>query len=86
MQGNERARSDLKLQTKTLESRRLPKEIRVVKTQYDRMEPGMNLVNSPGQDETDTSIPYMVMLTEKSVGFLIGRSRMNIDISESGAD
>jgi len=27
---------------------------------YDRMEPGMNLVNSPGQDETDTSIPYMV--------------------------
>ena len=60
LQGNERARSDLKLQTKTLESRRLPKEIRVVKAQYDRMEPGMNLVNSPGQDETDTSIPYMV--------------------------
>ena len=45
LQGNERARSDLKLQTKTLESRRLPKEIRVVKAQYDRMEPGMNLVN-----------------------------------------
>ena len=60
MQGNERARSNLKLQTKTLESRRLPKEIRVVKAQYDRMEPGMNLVNSPGQDETDTSIPYMI--------------------------
>ena len=60
LQGNERARSNLKLQTKTLESRRLPKEIRVVKAQYDRMEPGMNLVNSPGQDETDTSIPYMI--------------------------
>ena len=29
LQGNERARSNLKLQTKTLESRRLPKEIRV---------------------------------------------------------
>lgn len=57
LQGNERARSNLKLQTKTLESRRLPKEIRVVKAQYDRMELGMNLVNSPGQDETDTSIP-----------------------------
>ena len=24
------------------------------------MELGMNLVNSPGQDETDTSIPYMI--------------------------
>ena len=32
----------------------------MVKAQYDRMEPGMNLVNSPGQDETDTSIPYMI--------------------------
>lgn len=60
LQGNIRASSDLRIRTEALANRRLPKDIRVVVADYEHMEPGMNLVNSPGQDETDTSIPYMV--------------------------
>lgn len=57
--GNERARSFLNIQTKKLDIDHLPK-IKVVKADRQAMEPGLNLVNSPGHDETDTSCPYMV--------------------------
>lgn len=57
--GNERARSFLNIQTKKLDIDHLPK-IKVVKVDRQAMEPGLNLVNSPGHDETDTSCPYMV--------------------------
>lgn len=57
--GNERARSFLNIQTKKVDIDHLPK-IKVVKAERQAMEPGLNLVNSPGHDETDTSCPYMV--------------------------
>lgn len=57
--GNERARTILRIPIKPLPSLYLP-AIRVIKADVDKMEPGLNLINSPGKEETDTSIPYMV--------------------------
>lgn len=59
-QGNERGRSLIKIKIGTLEYLHLPKKCRVTKIDPSKIEPGMNLINSPGESETDTSIPYMV--------------------------
>lgn len=58
-EGNERATTILKIATQALDDSRLP-EVKVRKALIDKMEPGLNLVSSPGQDENDTSFPYMV--------------------------
>ena len=60
LQGNERGHSNITIHTESLEGLRLPKRIMVTVAKYDHMEPGMNFVNSPGIDEADTSIPYMI--------------------------
>lgn len=59
-QGNERGRSLVKIKTKALEYLHLPKKCRVTKIDPSKIEPGMNLINSPGESGVDTSIPYMV--------------------------
>lgn len=59
-EGNERARSEIKIQTMDLKHPYKPSSITVFKQNIEEMEPGMTLVNSPGQDETDTSLPYMI--------------------------
>ena len=38
----------------------LPSRLNILKAIPDKMEPGMNLINSPGESNADTSIPYMV--------------------------
>lgn len=58
--GNERARSEVKIQTQGLDHPHKPRSISVDKQNISKMEPGMTLVNSPGFDETDTSLPYMI--------------------------
>jgi len=58
-EGSERARSTVSIQTDALNLKALP-EIRVTKVVSEKMESGMNLVNSPGESEADTSIPYMI--------------------------
>lgn len=59
-QGNERGRTKLKICTTDLEDLYLPHRIQVKKALVAQMEPGMNLVNSPGESDAETSIPYMV--------------------------
>lgn len=60
LQGNERAKSDIQLKTESLTNPQLPNSITVSKLDPDKMEPGMTLVNSPGESEADTSIPFMI--------------------------
>lgn len=60
LQGNERARSDIQIQTGKLTHPHLPRSIRVSRLNVDKVEPGMTLVNSPGESEADTSIPFMI--------------------------
>lgn len=60
MDGNERGRSDIKIPVEELKDRRLPKSIRAERREGADLEPGMNLVNSPGESENDTGIPYMI--------------------------
>lgn len=60
MNGNERASSHVIMRTEALSHPKLPKSITVTKLNYAKMEPGMTLVNSPGESEADTSIPYMI--------------------------
>ncbi len=59
MEGNERGRSRIEIPTQPLDMNSFPTFF--VKTaQPDRMEPGVTLVNYPGESEMDTSCPYMV--------------------------
>lgn len=58
-EGNERGQSTINIKTEELDIRFLP-EPKVVKAIVDKMEPGMNMVNTVGHDLTDTSIPLMV--------------------------
>ena len=51
-EGNERARSEVKIQTMDLVHPYKPSSITVFKQNIEEMELGMTLVNSPGQDET----------------------------------
>ncbi|WP_455671821.1 aryl-sulfate sulfotransferase [Phocaeicola sp.] len=57
--GKELVTSTIQIETDALEHRQLP-DIRITKALVDKMEPGLTLISSPGQDENDTSIPYMV--------------------------
>lgn len=58
-EGNERASSTIEVKTGSLKDIFLPQNLRVVTADVSRMEPGMTLVNSPGQSDEDTSVPYM---------------------------
>ena len=58
-EGKERASSIVKVMTNALNDYRLP-DIEVTKVLVEKMEPGLNLISSPGKDENDTSVPYMV--------------------------
>lgn len=58
--GKERARSTFHIQTEQLKNPNLPKKTNVVTADIPRMEPGMNLISSPGESEADTAIPYMI--------------------------
>lgn len=60
MQGNERARSDIQIKTEALTNPRLPRTVTIPHLNMGKMEPGMTLVNSPGESEADTSIPFMI--------------------------
>lgn len=57
--GEDLITSVIEVKTKPLNQRQLP-QVRVTKALIDKMEPGLNLVSCPGQDEGDTSIPFMV--------------------------
>lgn len=57
--GNERAKTIVDAKTMPIETRGFL-SFNVKTALPDRMEPGLNLVNSPGEGETDTSVPYMV--------------------------
>lgn len=57
--GNPRAKTIVEAKTPAIETRGF-RSFKVITAQPDKMEPGLNLVNSPGEGETDTSIPYMV--------------------------
>lgn len=57
--GTERGHTNIEIPIRALEFDNLPL-FHIVKALPDRMEPGMNLVNSPGKNEDDTSRPYMV--------------------------
>ena len=59
-EGNERGRSSLEIKTGGLDDIFLPRVLNVIKAVPEKMEPGMNLINSPGESETDTSVPYIV--------------------------
>lgn len=59
-QGKERGRSSLEIKTGSLTGIYLPRQFNVWKIDASQMELGMNLVNSPGESEADTSVPYMV--------------------------
>lgn len=86
--GKERAKTIIDVKTAAIETRGFL-SFNVVTAQVYKMEPGLNLVNSPGEGETDTSVPYMVdadgelrwiLLLEKSelehIGAQCGLHRM----------
>ncbi len=58
--GNERARTQTKIKTNPLNIAAVPTYIKVNKVLFDKMEPGLTLVNDPGASEADTSCPYML--------------------------
>lgn len=58
--GNERARTELTLATGPLDIAALPAYIKVEQAQFDKLEPGMTMLNDPGASEADTSCPYML--------------------------
>ena len=55
----ERGRISLNMQTDPIETRAF-RSLKVVTCNQKKMEPGMNLINSPGVGDDDTSVPYMV--------------------------
>lgn len=59
-EGNERARTQTKIKTSPLNISVLPTYIKTKKILFDKMEPGMTLLNDPGASEADTSCPYML--------------------------
>lgn len=58
-EGNKRGAILLTIQTKALDNPNVPK-IQVLKSEPDKLEPGVNLVNYPGASILDVSMPYMV--------------------------
>lgn len=59
MNGNERGRTQVKIKTDPLNLNAFP-TFETIIARKDRMEPGVNLVNYPGESELDTSCPYMI--------------------------
>lgn len=57
--GNERGTTQIRIKTQKLTGDALP-EIQVISAQHQKMEPGINLVNYPGNSTLDVSMPYMV--------------------------
>lgn len=57
--GMERGRTMIEIKVEALQMDNLP-TFKVIRALTDKMESGLNLVNSPGHDEDDTSRPYMV--------------------------
>ncbi|MDR0988227.1 MAG: aryl-sulfate sulfotransferase [Prevotellaceae bacterium] len=58
--GVEQADTIVEIKTEPIGIRSMPDVFRPVKAEIDKMEPGLNLVNFPGQGDNDTSICYMV--------------------------
>ncbi len=59
MEGKERGRTRVQIQTAALDVKAFP-TFETVVAQQDRMEPGVNLVSYPGESELDVSCPYML--------------------------
>lgn len=59
-EGKERARTQISIKTDPLNIAVLPSYVKVKKIMFDKMEPGMTLLNDPGASEADTSCPYML--------------------------
>lgn len=59
MEGKERASTLIHIRTAAISIADFPKW-KIVKTQSEKMEPGMNLINYPGKSEADVSLPYML--------------------------
>lgn len=57
--GKERAKTVVDIKTAPIETRGFL-SFNLVTARSEKMEPGLNLINSPGEGETDTSVPYMV--------------------------
>ncbi|WP_447641214.1 MULTISPECIES: aryl-sulfate sulfotransferase [Chitinophagaceae] len=57
--GNERGTTTIHIQTEALPTTNFP-ILKLVKTQPQKMEPGVSLVSYPGISELDLSIPYML--------------------------
>ncbi len=57
--GNERGSTTVHIRTQPLKVADFPRW-KIVKSQTEKMEPGLNLVSYPGQSELDTSLPYMI--------------------------
>ena len=58
-EGKERGSSKISIKTETLKVKYLL-EPKVVVRQLDKMEEGMNLINTAGHNQADTSVPLMV--------------------------
>ena len=58
--GNERARSEVSVETELPSSIYLPNEINVTAFNENKYEDGMTLVNSWGESLDDTSVPYII--------------------------
>ncbi|MCX2451124.1 aryl-sulfate sulfotransferase [Pedobacter sp. PLR] len=59
MEGKERGRTHIQIQTAALDVKAFP-TFETIVAQKDRMEPGLNLVSYPGESELDVSCPYML--------------------------
>ncbi|TDQ76313.1 aryl-sulfate sulfotransferase [Sphingobacterium yanglingense] len=59
MDGKERGSTIIRIRTDALRIQDFPKW-KQIKAQPQKMEPGVTLVNYPGQSEADVSIPYMI--------------------------
>lgn len=57
--GKERGTTQVHIRTEALSIQDFP-GINVIKTQPERMEPGVNLVSFPGKSEVDLSMPYII--------------------------
>lgn len=58
-EGNERVRTRIEIPVEALNISHFPK-LKLTTSKPEKMEPGMNLVNYPGESAMDTSCPYMV--------------------------
>ena len=59
MDGKERGSTTIRIRTEAIKMQDFPKW-KQVKAQPQKMEPGVTLINYPGQSEADVSMPYMI--------------------------